>query len=347
LDSSNKSRFLIGTILADRYRIIGLIGKGGMGEVYLAEDIKLTQTIALKFLPERLNRNAPALARFHREVRIARQVSHPNVCRVFDISEYQGQHFLTMEYVDGEDLASLLRRIGYLPSDKAVELTRQICAGLSTAHQIGVLHRDLKPANIMIDGRGRAKITDFGLAGLAEEFQQDEISAGTPVYMAPEQLTGKEVTTKSDIYSLGLVLYELFTGKRAYDATTLQELIRQKEETTPTRPSLIIKEIDPLIERVILRCLEREPSRRPAAALQIAAALPGGDPLAAALAAGETPSPEMVAAAPKEGVLQPRLAIMLLIFAIGMPFIPMIWGRLAYDMVPMQKPPEVLRQRRD
>jgi serine/threonine-protein kinase len=345
VDSSGGSRFLTGMIFADRYRIIGLIGRGGMGEVYRAEDIKLTQTVALKFLPERLNTNAPALARFHREVRIARQVSHPNVCRVFDISEYQGQHFLTMEYVDGEDLASLLRRIGYLPADKAVEITRQICAGLSTAHQIGVLHRDLKPANIMIDGRGKAKIMDFGLAGLAEEFQKGEISAGTPAYMAPEQLVGKEVSTKSDLYSLGLILYELFTAKRAYDAATLQELIKQKEETTPTRPSAIVKEIDPLIERVILRCLESEPSRRPASALQIAAALPGADPLAAALAAGETPSPEMVAAAPKEGVLQPRLAIILLIFAIGLPIIPMLWGRLAYDMIPMKKPPDVLRQR--
>lgn len=316
-----------------------------MGEIYRAEDIKLTQTVALKFLPESLNTNAPALARFHREVRIARQVSHTNVCRVFDISEYQGQHFLTMEYVDGEDLASLLRRIGHLPADKAVEITRQICAGLSTAHQTGVLHRDLKPANIMIDGRGKAKIMDFGLAGLAEEFQEGEISAGTPVYMAPEQLAGKEVTAKSDLYSLGLVLYELFTARRAYDAATLQELIKQKEERTPTRPSAIIKEIDPLVERVILRCLEREPSRRPASALQIAAALPGGDPLAAALAAGETPSPEMVAATPKEGVLPPRWAILLLIFALGLPIIPMFWGRLAYDMVPMQKPPEVLRQR--
>src|SRR5262245_3446530 len=163
--------------------------------------------------------------------------------------------------------------------------------------------------------------------------------------MAPEQLVGKEVTTRSDLYSLGLVLYELFTAKRAYDAATLQELIKKKEETTPTRPSTIVKEIDPLIERVILRCLESEPSRRPASALQIAAALLGADPLAAALAAGETPSPEMVAAAPKEGVLQPRLAIILLIFAIGLPIIPMLWGRLAYDMIPMKKPPAVLRQR--
>ena len=212
-DSSIWSRFLIGTIFADRYRIIGLIGRGGIGKVYRAEDIKLAQTVALKFLPERLNTNEPALARFHREVRIARQVSHPNVCRVFDISESQGRRFLlTMEYVDGRFLPPT-ERIGYLPADKAVEITRQICAGLSTAHQIGVLHRDLKPANIMIDGRGKAKIMDFGLAGLAEEFQDGEISAGTPIYVAPEQLAGKEVTAKSDLYSLGLVLYELFTGQ--------------------------------------------------------------------------------------------------------------------------------------
>ena len=152
--------------------------------------------------------------------------------------------------------------------------------------------------------------------------------------MAPEQLAGKEVTARSDLYSLGLVLYELFTAKRAYDAATLQELIKQKEERTPTRPSAIVKEIDPLIERVILRCLEREPSRRPASALQIAAALPGGDPLAAALAAGETPSPEMVAAAPKEGVLQPYIAMMLLLFALRWSWYFHLLGRLAYDINP-------------
>ena len=134
-----------------------------------------------------------------------------------------------MEYIDGEDLSSLLRRIGRLPEDKAVEVARQICAGLGAAHDEGVLHRDLKPANVMIDGRGRARITDFGLAGLADEITGRDISSGTPAYMAPEQLTGKEVSARSDIYSLGLVLYEVFTGRKAFDAPSLDELIRQRE----------------------------------------------------------------------------------------------------------------------
>jgi serine/threonine-protein kinase len=296
-------------MLAGRYRIVGLLGRGGMGEVYRADDLKLGQPVALKFLPEALARDGAALARFHREVRVARQLAHPNVCRVYDIGEADGRHFLSMEHIDGEDLASLLRRIGRLPSDKAVEIARQLCAGLAAAHDSGVLHRDLKPANIMVDGRGKARITDFGLAGLAGEFRDKEVSAGTPAYMAPEQLAGKEVTVKSDIYSLGLVLYEVFTGKPVFEARTIEELMRLREQTTPTSPSSLVKDIDPLVERVILRCLEKEPSKRPASAIQVAAALPGGDPLAAALAAGETPSPEMVAAAGEKSGLRPKVAV--------------------------------------
>jgi serine/threonine protein kinase len=146
--------FSPGTILSERYRIVALLGRGGMGEVYRAEDLKLGNVVALKFLPPSLQNDASALAAFHAEVRNARQVSHPNVCRVYDIGEYNQQHFLTMEYIDGEDLASLLRRIGRLPADKALETAHQICAGLAAAHDCGLLHRDLKPANIMLDGYG-------------------------------------------------------------------------------------------------------------------------------------------------------------------------------------------------
>src|SRR5256714_10073923 len=215
-DSIDDARFVPGTMLAERYRIVGLVGKGGMGEVYRADDLKLGQPVALKFLPDHLLSDGAALARFHREVRVARQVSHKNVCRVYDIGETDGRHFLSMEYIQGEELSSLLRRIGRLPVDKAIQLARQICAGLNAAHDVGVLHRDLKPANIMIDGDGNARITDFGLAGLAEEFADDELAAGTPAYMAPEQLEGKPFTVRSDIYSLGLLLYELFTSKKAF-----------------------------------------------------------------------------------------------------------------------------------
>src|ERR1700756_1071336 len=227
-------RFTPGQIIADRYRIVALAGRGGMGEVYRAEDLKLSQLVAIKFLPATLSQDAGALARFHSEVRIARQVSHPNVCRVFDIGDADGIPFLTMEYVDGEDLASLVRRIGRLSSDKAVEIARQICAGLAAAPERGVIHRDLKPANLMLDGTGKIRITDFGLAAIAAGLDGTDVRAGTPAYMAPEQLEGKEVTAKSDLYSLGLVLYEILTGKRVFDATTLPDLMRQREKSAPS-----------------------------------------------------------------------------------------------------------------
>jgi serine/threonine protein kinase len=312
-DPIGGGRFTPGAIIGERYRIVALLGRGGMGEVYRAEDLRLAQVVAIKFLPEALSRDASALARFHSEVRVARQVSHPNVCRVFDIGDAEGIPFLTMEYVDGEDIASLIRRIGRLPQDKATEISRQICAGLAAAHERGVVHRDLKPANVMLDGSGKVRLTDFGLAGIAATIQGAEIRAGTPAYMAPEQLSGKEVTTKSDIYSLGLVMYEILTGKRAYDAATLPELIKAREEAAPTNPSTLVRDLDPLIERVILRCLEKDPAKRPISALQVSAALPGGDPLAAALAAGETPSPEMVAAAGETEGLNPRIGLLCLV----------------------------------
>ncbi|HXN71704.1 MAG TPA: serine/threonine-protein kinase [Candidatus Acidoferrales bacterium] len=303
--SGYEANYVPGMTLLERYRIVAPLGKGGMGEVYRAEDLKLGQSVALKFLPASLLRSEDAVARFHREVRLARQVSHPNVCRVFDVGEAGGQTFLTMEYVDGEDLASLMRRIGRLPPDKALDIARQLCAGLAAAHEHGIVHRDLKPANIMLDGRGRVRITDFGLAAISLEPGADDARAGTPAYMSPEQLSGGEITPQSDLYSVGLVLYEIYTGKRPFDAKTFDEMVRQRDKSTPTLPSQYVKEIDPLVERVIMRCLERDPSKRPTAALQVAAALPGGDPLAAALAAGETPSPEMVAAAGEDGALQP------------------------------------------
>jgi hypothetical protein len=316
-DPIGGGRFTPGQIIAERYRVVAMAGRGGMGEVYRAEDLKLGQLVAIKFLPESLSEDVSTLARFHSEVRIARQVSHPNVCRVFDIGDADGTPFLSMEYVDGEDLASVVRRIGRLSPDKATEIARQICAGLAAAHERGVVHRDLKPANVMLDNAGKIRITDFGLAGIAASIQGADIRAGTPAYMAPEQLAGKEVTTKSDIYSLGLILYEILTGKRAFEASTLPELIKLRDQGTITNPSTLVRDLDPLIERVILRCLENDPAKRPVSALQVAAALPGGDPLAAALAAGETPSPEMVAAAGATEGIRPALALALLLAVVA------------------------------
>jgi serine/threonine-protein kinase len=343
-DPIGGGRFTPGEIIVERYRIVALSGRGGMGEVYRAEDLTLSQVVAIKFLPQSLSQDAAALARFHSEVRTARQVSHPNVCRVFDIGEADGALFLTMEYVDGEDLASVVRRIGRLSPERATEIARQICAGLAAAHERGVIHRDLKPANVMLDGAGKIRITDFGLASIAASIKGAEARAGTPAYMSPEQLAGREVTSKSDIYSLGLILYEILTGKRAFEASTLPELMKLRESGTITNPSTLVRDLDPLIERVILRCLEIEPEKRPASALQVAAALPGGDPLAAALAAGETPSPEMVAAAGETEGMKPQLALGLL----GLTILGMIVylfiaesTRLSNKGV-LENPPEVL-----
>jgi hypothetical protein len=345
-DSIDDARFVPGTMLAERYRIVGLLGRGGMGEVYRADDLKLGQPVALKFLPEHLLSDGAALARFHREVRVARQVSHRNVCRVYDIGEIDGRHFLSMEFIKGEELSSLLRRIGRLPGDKAIQIARQICAGLAAAHDVGVLHRDLKPSNVMIDEHGNARILDFGLAGLVEEFGHDEMRAGTPAYMSPEQIEGQEQTVKSDVYSLGLVLYELFTGQRAFEASSLADMIKlRRSDTAPTNPTSIVKDLDPVVEKVIDRCIQKDPSLRPSSALQVAAALPGGDPIAAALAAGETPSPEMVAAAPTEGALKPVIAAGL--FAVFLALLALCCWLTKYSAVyrvtPLNQSPEVLR----
>jgi serine/threonine-protein kinase len=346
-DAIGGGRFVPGQIIADRYRIVALAGRGGMGEVYRAEDLKLSQIVAIKFLPESVSKDAGALARFHAEVRIARTVSHPNVCRMFDIGDMDGVTFLTMEYVDGEDLSSLVRRIGRLSTDKAAEIARQMCAGLAAAHDKGVIHRDLKPANIMLDGAGKVRITDFGLAGIAAMIEGADIRAGTPAYMAPEQLGGLEVTVKSDIYSLGLILYEIITGKRAFDATTLPELMRMREESRIPNPSTIVRDIDPMFERVILRCLATDPVLRPASALQVSAALPGGDPLAAALAAGETPSPEMVAAAGANDGIAPRVALAFLAATLIGTLLLLYFGvkENAVERVHPHKSPEVLSNR--
>src|SRR5271165_6340741 len=207
----DEGRFIPGTLVAGRYRIISLLGAGGMGEVYRATDLTLAQPVALKFLSDVGDNSQRMLELFHNEVRVARQVSHPNVCRVYDVGEADGTPYISMEYVDGEDLASLLHRIGRLPADKALEIGRKICAGIAAAHDKGVIHRDLKPANIMLDRRGNVVVMDFGLAAVADQLRGAEARSGTPAYMAPEQLRGEQVTAKSDIYALGMLLYEIFT----------------------------------------------------------------------------------------------------------------------------------------
>lgn len=303
-------RFATGELLVGRYRIVAPLGKGGMGEVYRADDLTLGQPVALKFLPPHLTEDPGRLARFRKEVALARRVSHPNVCRVYDIAEHEGQSFLTMEFIDGEDLSSVLKRLGRPTEEKSVEMARQLCGALAAVHDQGLLHRDLKPANIMVDGRGRIRLTDFGLAAVANELTAAEVRSGTPMYQAPEQLSGKEVTVRSDLYALGLVLYELATGRRAYAGAD--------RDTPPSKPSSHVSTMDPAVERVILKCLESDPVLRPRSTMDVLAGLPGGDPLAAALAEGQTPSPRLVANADTgEGRLRPWVALALVVVIVA------------------------------
>jgi hypothetical protein len=342
---SPPAAFAPGAIVAGRYRLVTLLGRGGMGEVYRADDLTLDQPIALKFLPEGVAADTSRLALFHNELRVARQVSHKNVCRLYDLGEADGRRFLTMEYVDGEDLAALLRRIGRFPQDRAIGVARQLCAGVAAAHERGVIHRDLKPANVMIDRDGDVRITDFGIATPVAD--AGGAIAGTPQYMAPEQIAGGPASTRSDIYSLGLILYEIFTGRRAHEAKTIADLKALHDTRTITTPSAIVRDLDPVVERAILRCLEKDPHQRPGSALAVAASLPGGDALAAALAAGETPSPEMLAAAGETDAMPVPLALSLAAaFLIGLVvFVVLAPKANLAGFVPLDKPPAVLADR--
>jgi len=339
----NDARFAPGQIFASRYRIVSLLGRGAMGEVYRAEDLKLGQLVALKLIAGRVARGDERLQRFIAEVRLAREIGHPNVCRVYDIGEAEGWHYLSMEFVDGETLQSLMRRIGRMPGEKALDMARQLCAGLAAAHDRGVLHRDLKPSNIMVDGRGRIRIMDFGLAVPTGESTIGEL-AGTPAYMAPEQLVGDQATERTDVFALGLVFYELFAGRMLFPVRTFEERVSASQPAPLAGAAL--PGIDPIVERIIDSCLERDPAERPSSAFAVAALLPGGDPLAAAVADGRIPSPEMIAAAGRKGALPPALAWVLLAAVLG--------GTLAVasqayvvSIAPsdVPKPPDVLAER--
>lgn len=328
--SIDRGRFAPGAMVADRYRIIDCLGRGGMGEVYRADDLKLGEQVALKFLPHQLSGDPTWKERFLQEVRIARNVSHPNICRVYDVGEHispvetersatgsrtqlvgGNELFISMEYIDGETLNSLSSRIGRLPPRKAEQLAQQLCAGLAAIHDQQLLHRDLKPANIMIDAKGQLRVTDFGLA-VPGEIKGLQAAAGTPGYVAPESLNGVESTVRSDIYQLGLVLHEMFTGQPAYRSVDGQDLLKVQRTSEPAPPSSVVADIKPQVEQAILKCLERDPSSRPPSARAVARLLPGADPLAAALEAGQTPSPSQVAMSGLRGRVRPIVAVGLL-----------------------------------
>jgi tetratricopeptide (TPR) repeat protein len=253
-----------GDIFARRYRMISRLGRGGMGEVWRADDLVLQTPVALKLIH---SRGQQARERILNEVRLARQITHPAVCRVFDVGETEtGVAFYSMELVQGEDLAALLRRVGRLPSPKVVDIARQLCGGLAAAHDQGVLHRDLKPANILIDDQGLVRITDFGIAIPRDSAGQHRLT-GTPGYMAPEQLErGTALTERTDVYALGLVLYELLVGRHPFPPGSM---------SAPPRPSAIVPNVDPVLERLVMQAISADPLNRPQSALDMAAQLPG------------------------------------------------------------------------
>jgi Protein kinase domain len=303
-------RFGSGDVLARRYRIVSPLGRGGMGEVYRADDLTLGQAVALKFLPEQVATNAVTLERFRKEVVSARQVAHPHVCRVFDIGEADGQVFLSMEFIPGDDLDRLLKRAGRLSSELAIDLARQVAAGLQAVHDEELIHRDLKPANVMVDGRGRARLTDFGLAATTESVTGLEAYSGTPAYQAPEQLAGGVITERTDLYALGLLTYELLTGHRPFAMTDRKGLFEARK-TPPVPPSTFDPTIPPEVDRIVLKCLNPDPKDRPASAHEVWRTLPGDAALNAALAAGQTPTAAVVADAGGEGRLARRTAMLL------------------------------------
>ncbi len=304
-------QFAAGRVLANRYRIVAALGRGGMGEVYRADDLTLGNSVALKFLPEQVATNPRSLERFRKEVAAARQVAHPHVCRVFDIGEADGQVFLSMEFIPGDDLANVIQCVGRLSSDLAIDLFRQIAQGLQAIHDEGLIHRDLKPANVMIDGRGRARITDFGLATSAESIVGLDAFSGTPTYQAPEQLVGGMITERSDVYALGVLAYELLTGRRPFVPADRTALIQSQQKQKPAAPSTFDPTIPPEVDRIVLKCLAPDPLRRPTSAHEVWRSLPGDAALNAALAAGVTPSAEVVADAGGEGRLTRRTALLL------------------------------------
>jgi tetratricopeptide (TPR) repeat protein len=262
-EDAPKGRFAPGDLFAGRSRMIAAIGHGGMGDVWRADDLVLETAVALKLIDAT---GADARARILNEVRLARRITHPAICRVFDVGESDGVVFYSMELVRGEDLASLLRRVGRLPSEKVVDIARQLCAGLAAAHGQGVLHRDLKPANVLIDDDGLVRITDFGIALPTRDAGMHRLT-GTPGYMAPEQRAeGTLLTERTDVYALGVVLYELLVGQHPFPAPA--------GGGEPPRPSTLVANVNARLERVIMSAISLDPARRPASALEIAANLP-------------------------------------------------------------------------
>jgi serine/threonine protein kinase len=253
-----------GSAFAGRYQIIEELGKGGMGKVYKVFDQEIQAKMALKLIKPEVSADKTTIERFRNELKIARDISHKNICRMYDLGKEAGNYFITMEYVSGEDLKSFIRRSRQLVVGTAIFIAKQVCEGLAEAHRLGVVHRDLKPGNIMIDREGNAKIMDFGIARSisVKGITGAGVMIGTPEYMSPEQVEGKEIDQRSDIYSLGIILYEMLTGQVPFEGDTPFTIGVKHKSEIPKDPKELNAQIPQDLSRLVLKCLEKDKERR-------------------------------------------------------------------------------------
>ena len=253
-----------GSTFANRYQIIEELGKGGMGKVYRALDKKLNEEVALKLVKPEIASDEKTVERFRNELRLARKISHRNVGRMHELMEYMGVHYITMEYIPGQDLQSLIRQTGKLTAETAVSIAKDVCEGLAEAHRLDVVHRDLKPGNILIDKQGDAKILDFGIARslTSKGFTGTRMMIGTPEYMSPEQVDDEDIDHRSDIYSLGVILYEMLTGRVPFDGDTPLSVAYKHKNKTPPNPREFNTQITDELNVLILKCLEKDKEAR-------------------------------------------------------------------------------------
>lgn len=260
----SREELATGAVFAGRYQVIEELGRGGMGTVYKVLDREVEEKVALKLLRPEIAREEETIRRFRNELKLARGISHKNVCRMYDLGQADDTYFITMEYVDGEDLKGFIRKSGQLTVGKAVRIAGQVGAGLAEAHRLGIVHRDLKPQNIMIDRDGNARVMDFGIARSAESkgLTAEGVMVGTPEYMSPEQADGREADSRSDIYSLGVVLYEMLAGRAPFEGPTPLSVAVKHKTDRPRRPSERNPRVPAELDALVLRCLEKDPAKR-------------------------------------------------------------------------------------
>src|SRR5215470_2036161 len=256
--------FAAGTVLGERYEIIAILGQGGMGAVYKARDRELDRLVALKIIRPELTTNPEILKRFKQELILARQVTHRNVIRIFDLGQADGFKFITMEFLEGNDLRGVIREQGKLPPEEAAKVILQICRALEAAHSEGVIHRDLKPQNIMLDAKGRVYVMDFGIARSAylPGMTQTGALIGTPEYMSPEQARGEKLTEHSDLFSLGVILYELLTGQSPYPGDAPLATLWKRLQEKPKPPIEVEPTVPKALNDIVMKALEIEPEKR-------------------------------------------------------------------------------------